>query len=81
MDTGTGGSRAVLVDERGAVRAAASAAHAPMALPHPRWAEQDPEDWWRAARRAIHRVLREGQVSGEAVAGIGLTGQMHGVVL
>lgn len=81
LDTGTGGSRAVLVDERGAVRAAASAAHAPMALPHPQWAEQDPEDWWRAARRAIHRVLREGQVSGGAVAGIGLTGQMHGVVL
>lgn len=81
VDIGTGGSRAVLVDERGAVRAAASAPHRPMALPHPQWAEQDPADWWRAARGAIRGALKQAGTGASAVTGIGLTGQMHGVVL
>lgn len=79
LDCGTGGTRALLVDAEGVVRAAHSAAHAPIDMPQPLWAEQRPEDWWRAAREAIGAVLRgAGDI---AVRGIGLSGQMHGVVL
>ncbi len=77
LDVGTGGTRAVLVDERGRVVASAESAHAPFRAPEPGWAEQDPEDWWRAAQEAIGGVL----ASGLTVDAVGLTGQMHGAVL
>jgi xylulokinase len=81
LDVGTTGSRAVIIDEAGDVRAAASADHAPMAQPEPTWAEQDPGDWWRAAQEAIGAALRQGDIRGKDVAGLGLSGQMHGAVL
>lgn len=81
LDVGTTGSRAVIIDETGTVRAAASADHAPMAQPEPTWAEQDPGDWWRAAQEAIGAALRQGGIHGRDVAGVGLSGQMHGAVL
>jgi xylulokinase len=52
-----------------------------MAQPEPTWAEQDPDDWWRAAQQAIRSALAAGNVSGADVAGVGLSGQMHGAVL
>lgn len=81
LDIGTTGSRAVIIDESGSVRAAASADHAPMTQLHPTWAEQDPEDWWRAAQEAIRAALRQGNIRGEEIAALGLSGQMHGAVL
>lgn len=81
LDIGTTGSRAVIVDETGSVRAAASADHAPMSQPQPTWAEQDPEDWWHAAQLAIRAALSQGDLHGEDITGIGLSGQMHGAVL
>jgi xylulokinase len=81
LDVGTTGSRAVIIDESGTVRAAASADHAPMVQPEPTWAEQDPRDWWRAAQEAIGAALRQGGIQGREIAGIGLSGQMHGAVL
>ena len=45
IDVGTGGTRAVAIDERGQVLAAASAEHAHFRSPQPGWAEQDPRDW------------------------------------
>ncbi len=81
LDIGTTGSRAVIIDESGAVRAAASAEHAPMSQPQPTWAEQDPEDWWRAAQEAIRAAITQGNLKGEDIAGVGLSGQMHGAVL
>src|SRR5258708_21866430 len=53
IDVGTGGTRAVLLDEAGRVLGAATAEHAPMSSPELGWAEQDPRDWWRAGRRAV----------------------------
>ena len=77
MDVGTGGTRAVLVDEKGQLAGSASSEHEPFRTPHPGWAEQDPEDWWRAAQQAIREVL----ASGARVDAVGLPGQMHGAVM
>jgi xylulokinase len=81
IDIGTGGTRALLVDREGKVRAAFTAPHEDMRMEHPMWAEQRPEDWWRAAVEAIRGVLAEAQVSGKDVRGVGVSGQMHGLTL
>ena len=80
LDTGTSGTKALLVDETGAVRASDTQEY-PLSTPHPQWAEQNPEtDWWRAAQAAIQAVLSKAGVTGDQVGGVGLTGQMHGSV-
>ncbi len=50
-------------------------------MPRPLWAEQDPDDWWRASGLAIRGVLHAAAINGSSISGIGLTGQMHGLVL
>lgn len=81
LDVGTGGTRAVLIDENGQVVAAAASEHAPFRSPYPGWAEQDPEDWWRAAQAAIRETLAASGVAPSAIGAVGLTGQMHGAVM
>jgi xylulokinase len=81
MDVGTGGTRAVVVDGDGRVIASASSEHAPFKTAHPGWAEQDPEDWWRAAQEAIRLALIAAPAPQQPIAAIGLTGQMHGAVM
>ena len=81
IDTGTGSTRALLVDEQGGLRGSCTAAHAEMVMEQPLWAEQHPDDWWRAACEAVQGVLAQAGISGTAVRGIGLSGQMHGLVL
>ena len=81
IDVGTGGTRAVVVGEGGAVVASATAEHAPFASPQTGWAEQDARDWWRAAVRAVRAVLSLEEVRAEEVASVGFSGQMHGAVL
>jgi xylulokinase len=68
----------VLVEKDGAITASATAAHAPFVSPGPAWAEQDPEDWWRAGIEALRAVLANAP---QGVEAIGLSGQMHGAVL
>jgi xylulokinase len=81
IDVGTGGSRALLVDERGAVRAGYTALHEDMQMARPLWAEQRPQNWWDAVVEAIRGVLDKSGVNGAAVRAIGLSGQMHGLVI
>jgi xylulokinase len=81
IDIGTGGTRALLVDQSGNVRHAVTAPHEDMMMAQPLWAEQRPENWWDAAKQAIRGVLNEAGVSGKDVQGIGLSGQMHGLVM
>ena len=76
LDIGTTGARAVAVDTAGTVVAEAAADY-PLASPRPGWAEQEPEDWWRAARTVLGQVAAR---AGGPIAGLGLTGQMHGAV-
>jgi xylulokinase len=80
IDVGTTGSKALLIDDAGQVVASAVTEY-PMMTPQPLWAEQNPTDWWQATATSIRRVLARGSVRPEAIAGVGLTGQMHGLVM
>ncbi|HEY9502396.1 MAG TPA: FGGY family carbohydrate kinase, partial [Pyrinomonadaceae bacterium] len=81
IDVGTGGSRAVLIDHHGQIIAAKTVEHEAFASPQTGWAEQDPRDWWRASAIAIRGIVEDDKVNVDEIAGIGLSGQMHGSVL
>ncbi len=81
LDIGTGGSRAVVIDETGRTIAAGWSDHENFRSPHAGWAEQDPDDWWRASCDAIRNCLASGAVNADEIAGIAFSGQMHGSVL
>ncbi len=80
IDVSTTGAKALVIDERGEVIASATEEY-PLHTPRPLWSEQDPADWWRGVQGAIRRVLAMPGVSARDIQGIGLTGQMHGLVL
>ncbi|HZY62111.1 MAG TPA: xylulokinase [Edaphobacter sp.] len=81
IDTGTGGTRAVLIDRDGKVVASSSSEHTGIHSAHIGWAEQSPGDWWRAAREAIAGVMVQSELAGAEIEAVGLTGQMHGCVM
>ena len=80
IDLSTTGAKALLIDEDGQV---VSSATTPLSLstPHALWSEQNPEDWWNATRKSIADALTSAHASSESIGAIGLTGQMHGLVL
>ncbi len=80
IDVSTTATKALLVDERGAVKGAAMSPHT-LQTPKPLWSEQDPREWWGAASASIRQVMHTAGITGEQVAALGLTGQMHGLVL
>src|SRR5215217_3252262 len=81
LDVGTSGVKAILVREDGNVLAAATT---PLALrtPRPGWAEQDPEEWWKASVASVRAVLAQRQAAGggDTVVAVGISGQMHSSV-
>ncbi|CAG7625069.1 Xylulose kinase [Paenibacillus solanacearum] len=79
IDLGTSAVKCLLVDEAGTVRTSHSVEY-PLLQPQPGWAEQHPEDWWNGTADCIRALLAKAGVSGEEVAGVGLSGQMHGSV-
>jgi xylulokinase len=81
IDVGTGGTRAVLIDRAGRLLASFASEHAPIQSDHIGWAEQAPEDWWRAAREAIAGAMAASELTGAEIEAVGLTGQMHGCVM
>ncbi len=81
IDVGTGGTRALILDERGGVVSSATEDHQPFASPQIGWAEQDPSDWWRACGIAVRRALAQAKLRNDQISCIGLSGQMHGAVL
>jgi len=78
IDIGTSGCKTLIIDDRGRVLARATEEY-PLSTPHPGWSEQNPEHWWQAVRTTVQRVTHEFEDTG-AIKGIGLSGQMHGLV-
>ncbi len=73
IDIGTSACKAAIFDRSGEVIASASEEY-PVDYPHPGWAEQDPQDWWRAVCTAVRRMAADG-VDLSEIAGIGIDGQ------
>src|SRR5512146_3508138 len=80
IDTSTTSSKALLIDEEGKVVGGASSPHT-LSTPKPLWSEQDPHEWWTGNAASIRKALADAGASGTEVAAVGLTGQMHGLVL
>jgi xylulokinase len=76
VDVGTSGVKTVAISPDGQVIAKAEVSY-PLSTPRPGWSEQDPEDWWRAAQATLEAVSAAGV---NDVLGIGLSGQMHGLI-
>ncbi|MEI7835600.1 MAG: xylulokinase [Planctomycetota bacterium] len=80
IDVGTSGTKTLLMTAAGKGLATATGEHT-VSAPRPGWSEQDPDNWWSATVHAVKAVLKKAGKSGKNVAGIGLSGQMHGLVL
>ena len=80
LDIGTSSVKALLI---GADQRVVAEASAPLSVqrPHPLWSEQDPEDWFQGVEAAVSAIRRHAHGEFEALAGVGLSGQMHGATL
>lgn len=81
IDVGTGGTRALVIDNAGRIISSSTENHQPFASPKIGWAEQDPNDWWRACCIAVREALDKASLAREQVACVGFSGQMHGAVM
>ena len=80
IDISTTAAKALVLTESGQVAASGSAPQE-LLQPQPGWTEQHPENWWAGVVSAIRSALQEGNLSADHIRAIGLTGQMHGLVL
>lgn len=80
IDISTTSAKAIIIDDSGNVKAIGSSAQ-PISQPYPLWSEQNPSDWWDGMVTSIQSALKEANLSGDDITGIGLTGQMHGLVM
>ena len=80
IDVSTTATKAVLVDEAGAVRRIGTAEYG-FSVPRPQWSEQSPDLWWDASVAAVRTVLASTGAAADDIAAVGLSGQMHGAVL
>lgn len=80
IDLGTSGTKTALFDENGRTIASSTVEY-PMFQPQNGWAEQDPAHWWDAACRTLSTVIRDSGVEPEQIKGVGISGQMHGLVM
>ncbi|MCL5070369.1 MAG: xylulokinase [Actinobacteria bacterium] len=79
LDIGTTSTRAILIGEDGKLISSATSDY-PLITPRPGWAEQHPEDWWKATVDVIKKVIENSKISPKSIAAIGPSGQMHGSV-
>jgi xylulokinase len=80
LDISTTATKAIVVERDGRILGVASSEY-DFKVPRPGWSEQDPAKWWMAAVSAIGGVLADTRVGSAQIEAIGLTGQMHGLVL
>jgi xylulokinase len=80
IDVGTSGTKTVLFDTNGNALASATEEYS-LYQPQNGWAEQKPQDWWNAVYKTLHAVIEKSGVENKAIKGIGISGQMHGLVL
>ncbi|MDR2658105.1 MAG: xylulokinase [Oscillospiraceae bacterium] len=80
LDLGTSGTKTALFSAEGQQLCSASREY-PLYQPHNGWAEQEPSDWWRAAVETIGEVVRESGVDPRQIKALGMSGQMHGLVM
>ncbi|MCS7248173.1 MAG: xylulokinase [Anaerolineales bacterium] len=80
IDVSTTATKALLVNEEGEVIATATKEYS-FETPKPLWSEQHPDLWWEATRVALRSVLQQSGINSSEIGAIGLTGQMHGLVL
>jgi xylulokinase len=81
IDVGTSGVKAILIDRAGKALGEATAPAKEPVRPQPGWSEQDPADWWSAVLAAVDKLGQSHKAELAAVAGIGLSGHMHGATL
>ena len=81
VDLGTSGTKTVLFDEDGNVIASKTIEYPLYQEKKNGWAEQEPLDWWNAAADTIHAVITESGVDNKDIKGLGISGQMHGLVM
>src|SRR4051794_39834972 len=79
IDVGTSATKTLAIQEDGRILARTTAEY-PLSNPRPGWSEQDPEHWWQATLKTVRQALKAGKIKGSDIAGIGLSGQMHGSV-
>jgi xylulokinase len=80
IDLGTSSVKLLLMNEEGNVIQTVSKDY-PVYYPKPGWAEQNPEDWWQATKEGIKEIVEMSSMAGKKISSIGLSGQMHGLVL
>lgn len=80
VDIGTSATKTVLFDETCQVVWSASQEY-PLYQPQNGWAEQNPQDWFEAVTKTVRSVINNSAVNAEDIKGIGLSGQMHGLVM
>jgi xylulokinase len=80
IDVSTTSAKALIINTQGEVLSSASS---PLKLstPRPLWSEQNPNDWWKGVKQSIHQALKKSGVKGNEIKSIGMTGQMHGLVM
>jgi len=80
IDVGTSGTKALVMNAKGKVLATATAEH-PIYSPRPGWSEQKPDEWWDSVGRATRAVVKKSKVNPASIVAMGLSGQMHGLVI
>jgi len=80
IDLGTSGTKTVLFDENGNAVCSATEEY-PLYQPENGWAEQDPDDWWKACVITVKKILADSKINPGDISGIGFSGQMHGLVM
>ena len=78
IDLGTSSTKMLLLDERGVIHAEVAHDY-PLEFPQPGWSQQDPAHWWKAVQKGMPQLLAG--IDAGQVAGIGVAGQMHGLVV